>query len=125
MKNRILSFIIIGLIAFALLGVMTSMISNPAGFFLRIAVILLVGAVIFFIFKRLSNAGPVNSEQKAFVRAAKRSKKRYQQQDSAKTSTRKTSVGSLTSIKKPKKKSAAHLTVIQGKKGKKKNRASL
>lgn len=109
----------------ALLGVMTSMISNPAGFFLRIAVILLVGAVIFFIFKRLSNAGPVKSEQRAFIRAAKKSKKRYQQQESAKAGTRKANVGSLTSIKKPKKKSAAHLTVIQGKKGKKKDRASL
>ena len=101
------------------------MISNPAGFFLRIAVILLVGAVIFFIFKRLSHAGPINSEQKAFVRAAKKSKKRYQQQDSAKSSTRKTNIGPLTSIKKPKTKSTAHLTVIQGKKGKKKDRASL
>lgn len=125
MKNRISSIIIVGLIVFALLGLMTSMISNPAGFFLRIAVILLVGALIFFIFKRLTNAGPVNSEQRAFIRAAKKSKKRFQQQDSVKSNSRKSNVGSLTSIKKSKTKSTAHLTVIPGKKGKKKDRASL
>lgn len=125
MKNRNSVYIVSGLIALAIIGVSSSIISNPAGFLKRIAVILLVGAVIFFIFRRVMQAGPGKSEQRAFVRAAKKSKKRYHLQDSAKTSNRKSSGGSLTSIKKPRKKSSAHLTVIQGKKGKKKDRASL
>lgn len=100
------------------------MISNPAGFLQRIAVILLVGAVIYFIFRKFYKASPRKREQRAFVRAAKKSKKRFQSEP-AKGSNRRTNSGPLTSIKKPRKKSSTHLTVIDGKKGKKKDRASL
>jgi len=125
LKNRISVYIVFGLITLAIIGVTASLISNPAGFLKRIAVILLVGAVIVFIFRRVSRAGSDKSEQRAFIRAAKKSKKRYHQQEAAKSNNRKAGAGSLTSLKKTKKKSAAHLTVIQGKKGKKKDRASL
>lgn len=101
------------------------MISNPAGFFKRIAVILLIGAGIYFIFRRFYKASPGKREKQAFVRAAKKSKRRFQQSETAKGSNRKTNSGPLTSIKKPRKKSSTHLTVIEGKKGKKKDRASL
>nr|WP_066293647.1 SA1362 family protein [Bacillus sp. FJAT-29937] len=125
MKNRITLFVISGLVLLAVLGITSSMISNPAGFLRRIAVILLVGAIVFYIFKRFNRSSPKKQEQRAFVRAAKKSKKRFNQPDAGKGSSRKASSGSLTSIKRTRKKSSTHLTVIEGKKGKKKDRASL
>ncbi|MBP2240841.1 ABC-type nickel/cobalt efflux system permease component RcnA [Cytobacillus eiseniae] len=125
MKSRASTIIILGLILLAILGVVTSLVSNPAGFLQRIAVILLVGAVIYFIFQRFYKSSPKKREQRAFIRAAKRSKKRHQVKETSKGNQRKAGSGhSLTSIKKPKK-TSTHLTVIQGKKGKKKDRASL
>ncbi|WP_407642042.1 SA1362 family protein [Cytobacillus massiliigabonensis] len=126
LKNRISVFIILGLIFLAVVGMTANFFSNPTGFLLRIAVILLVGAVIYYIFQRYYKASPRKREQQAFIRAAKKSKKRFQTNHSGKGQPRKVSSGnSLSSLKKSKKKSSAHLTVIQGKKGKKKDRASL
>lgn len=126
MKNRISVFIILGLILLAVVGMIASLFSNPTGFLLRIAVILLIGAVIYYIFQRFYKASPRKREQQAFIRAAKKSKKRFQMNNSGKSNTRKTGSGnSLSTLKKSKKKTSTHLTVIQGKKGKKKDRASL
>ncbi|KOP83411.1 hypothetical protein LIS82_19115 [Cytobacillus solani] len=126
MKNRISVFVVLGLILLAVVGMTANLFSNPTGFLLRIAVILLVGAVIYYIFQRFYKASPRKREQQAFIRAAKKSKKRFQTNHLGKGHTRKTNSGnSLTSLKKSKKKSSTHLTVIQGKKGKKKDRASL
>lgn len=125
MKNRISLLVISGLVLLAVLGVSTSMISNPAGFLRRIAVILLVGAVVYYIFQRFYRASPKKQEQRAFNRAAKRSKRRFSHADTGKGSSRKANPSSLTSIKRPRRKSTTHLTVIEGKKGKKKDRASL
>jgi Zn-dependent protease with chaperone function len=126
LKNRISVFIILGLILLAVVGMIASLFSNPTGFLLRIAVILLIGAVIYYIFQRFYKASPRKREQQAFIRAAKKSKKRFQMNNSGKSNTRKTGSGnSLSTLKKSKKKTSTHLTVIQGKKGKKKDRASL
>ncbi|MBY0122424.1 hypothetical protein H0173_10860 [Bacillus sp. S/N-304-OC-R1] len=125
MKNRISLLIISGLVLLAVLGVSTSMISNPAGFLRRIAVILLVGAVVYYIFQRFYRASPRKQEQRAFNRAAKKSKRRFSHADTGKGSNRKSNPATLTSIKRPRRKSTTHLTVIEGKKGKKKDRASL
>jgi len=121
---RISSIVISVLIGLAVFGLAVGMITNPAGFFQRLAVIALVGAVIFFIVRRLYGANPKKRDQRAFVRAAKRSKKRFQQ-STVKDNLRKGSASSITSLRKMRKKSSVHLTVIEGKKGKKKDRASL
>ncbi|WP_442852706.1 SA1362 family protein [Bacillus sp. J33] len=125
LKNRISLYIISGLVILAALGVAVSLISDPAGFLQRIAVIVIIGAAIYFLFQRFNRSNPSKREQRAFIRAAKKSKKRFNHKEAGSTNSRKASMGSLTSIKKPKKKSSPHLTVIEGKKGKKKNRASL
>ncbi|MEH7389448.1 SA1362 family protein [Bacillus sp. JJ1474] len=125
LKNRITLLVISGLVLLAALGITSSMITNPAGFLRRIAVILLVGAIVYYIFQRFNRASPKKQEQRAFVRAAKKSKKRFHKPDAGKGSSRKANSGSLTSIKRTRKKSSTHLTVIEGKKGKKKDRASL
>lgn len=124
MKNRISFYIVSGLIILAALGVTVSLISDPAGFLQRIAVIIIIGAVIYFLFQRFHRANPTKREQRAFVRAAKRSNKRFNHKEAGSANSKKSSIGSLASIKKTKKKSSPHLTVIEGKKGKKKNRAS-
>lgn len=126
MKNRTASFIVSGLIILAAIGAVGSFIANPAGFLQRIAVMILIGAIIYFLVRRFYQSSPGKQEQRAFVKAAKRSKKRFLQKDGIQAQ-RRSNVGSLTSLKKSnksKKKSPAHLTVIEGKKGKKKNRAS-
>ena len=127
LKNRT-SVIIVGiLIILAILGLFASFTANPAGFIQRIAVIALIGLVIYFLVRKFSNSSPQKKEQRAFLKAAKKSKKRLQQK-SGDTNVKTSSLGTLTTLKKSnktKKKSPAHLTVIDGKKGKKKNRASL
>jgi len=127
LKNRT-SVIIVGiLIILAILGLFASFTANPAGFIQRIAVIAMIGLVIYFLVRKFSNSSPQKKEQRAFLKAAKKSKKRLQQK-SGDTNVKTSSLGTLTTLKKSnktKKKSPAHLTVIDGKKGKKKNRASL
>src|SRR3954447_11829806 len=124
LKNRISTFIVVCLIALAALGMVSLLVSNPSGLLLKLAIMIATGAVIFFLVKRFYLPSPEKREQRAFVKAAKRSLKRKQQKESGKQ-TRKTNVSNITSIRAKKKQTNNHLTVIEGKKGKRKNRASL
>lgn len=126
MKNGISVPLVGSVIVLGIIGIIGAFTKNPLGFLKSIAVFALVALAIYFIFRLLTKSNSKNKEQQAFLRAAKKSKKRLQHKGSepqAKSST----FGSLTSLKKKKakKKSPVHLTVIDGKKGKKKNRASL
>ncbi|MEK4281390.1 MULTISPECIES: SA1362 family protein [unclassified Cytobacillus] len=126
LKKPFTFYIVSGLIILAVIGVAVSLISNPAGFLQRIAVIVIIGAAVYFLFQRFNRYNPSKREQRAFIKAAKKSKRRFNNnKESGTANGRKGSVGSITSIKKSRKKSSPHLTVIEGKKGKKKNRASL
>lgn len=110
----------------AIIGVVSSFVSNPMAFIKSIVMFLIIASLIFFLVRRFfSGAGPQSREQNAFRKAAKRSKKRFQQKDTRKP-TSKTNNGNVSTLRKVKhkSKSAAHLTVIEGKKGKKKKRAS-
>ncbi|WP_309475263.1 SA1362 family protein [Bacillus sp. 03113] len=125
LKNRISFYVVCGLIALGIFGIVSTFISDPAGFLKSLAVIIVVGVILFLIFRRFYQPNPERKEQRAFVKAAKRSKKRYQHREPG--ISQKSNSSSISSIKKrkPKKKqSSTHLTVIDGKKGKKKNRAS-
>lgn len=126
MKNRTSVLVIGGLIILALLGLVSTFTANPAGFIQKIAIMAVIGFVIFLLFRKFSNSSPQKKEQRAFLKAAKQSKKRLQQK-SGESNVKSSSFGSISTLKKNKikKKSPAHLTVIDGKKGKKKNRASL
>ncbi|MCM2531686.1 hypothetical protein NDK43_03790 [Neobacillus pocheonensis] len=126
MKNRTSSVIVGGLIILALIGIISSITTISTGFIQRIAVIAVVGIGIYLIVRRFSSSSPQKKEQRAFLKAAKKSKKRLQLKDGD-SHLKSSTLGTLTSLKKSsktKKKSPAHLTVIDGKKGKKKNRAS-
>ncbi|MEH7074010.1 SA1362 family protein [Neobacillus drentensis] len=128
LKNRTFVNVVVGgLIILALLGLVSTFTANPAGFIQRIAVIALIALVVYFLVRKFSGSSPQKKEQRAFLKAAKKSKKRLQQK-SGESTVKTSTLGSLSSLKKSnktKKKSPAHLTVIDGKKGKKKNRASL
>ena len=128
MKNRTFVYVVVGgLIILALIGLVGTFTANPAGFIQRIAVIALIGITVYFLVRKFSKSSPQKKEQRAFLKAAKKSKKRLQQK-SGDTTVKTSTLGTLASLKKSnktKKKSPAHLTVIDGKKGKKKNRASL
>jgi len=124
LKNRISTFIVVCLIALAALGIVSLLVSNPSGLLLNFAIMIATGAVIFFLVKRFYLPSPEKREQRAFVKAAKRSLKRKQQKESGKQ-TRKSNVSNITSIRARKKQTNNHLTVIEGKKGKRKNRVSL
>ncbi|MFE8702508.1 SA1362 family protein [Cytobacillus sp. FJAT-54145] len=122
LNNRTSFYFVIGLISLAAIGIISSFISNPTDFLQSIFVFIAVGAIIYFLVRRFYKAGPQKKEQQAFRKAAKRSKKRFVQKDTQKTPTR---IGTLSKLKKQNtKKDTSHLTVIEGKKGKKKNRAS-
>ena len=125
MKNRIPIFVASVITVLAAIGIIGMLIANPTGFLQRIAVIILIGVAIYFIARRFFIANPQNKDQRAFLKAAKQSKKRLNHKSSDNSSQR-LSVGSLTSLKKSSKpkKNPAHLTVIEGKKSKKKNRVS-
>ena len=126
MKNRISLAVISFVILFASIGLISRLITDPIGFVKNIAVLLVVGVIIWFIAQRLYKNSPQKKEQKAFIKAAKKSKKRLHHKE--KSSNKQASLKSTSSLKAKKYKrstAAAHLTVIEGKKGKKKNRASL
>ena len=110
------------LVALALFGFVSQLIANPAGIIRTIAITVAVVAIILFIFNRLTKTGPQKHEQRAFHKAAKQSKKRLKQKENSPIGRRPAKVRSITAARK--KKDASHLTVIEGKKGKKKNRAT-
>ena len=79
MNNRTSLFVIGGIIIFAIIGIIGMFLANPTGFLQRIAVIALIGIAIYFIARLITKANPQKREQRAFLRAAKKSKKRLQQ----------------------------------------------
>jgi uncharacterized protein YacL len=128
LKNRITYSIVFGMIGLAVIGLLSSVVTNPAGFFKNIAIMLVIGAIVFLLIRILYKPSPAKREQRAFVKAAKRSIKKNQHKDGSQV-LKKKKHSNLTSLKKAralkrKKHSTPQLTVIEGKKGKKKNRAS-
>jgi hypothetical protein len=126
LKNRISVPLVGSIIVLGIIGIISAFTGNPIGFLKNIAVFAMVGLAFYFVFRLIRRSNPKNKEQQAFIKAAKKSKKRLQTKGGEQTA-KSTSFGSLTTLKKSKtkKKSPVHLTVIDGKKGKKKNRASL
>ena len=122
--NRPISFIVIGVIILAALGFGVRLFEDPMSVLTTILILVVVAGVAIFVFNKFSSTS--HSNQKAYKRAVKQSKKKHQQKGLKKD---KASVVNYSSAQKNKhrirsrKKSTAQLTVIEGKKGKKKNRA--
>lgn len=99
LKNRTPAIVVGILIILALLGLYGSVTANPTRFIQGIAVVALVGLAIYFLARKFSNSSPQKKEQRAFLKAAKKSKKRLHQK-SGESTARTSSLGTLTSIKK-------------------------
>ena len=126
MKNRTSNLLVAGLLILALIGITDLLIENPIGFLQKIAVMGFIVAAIYFVVRLIFKANPQKKEQRAFLKAARQSKKRLQKRG-GEPPMRNPLPGTLSPLKKAskmKKKTPAHLTVIDGKKSKKKNRAS-
>lgn len=107
---------IIGIVVFlALFGLGSRLIYEPVKLLTDFLFMALIIGFIFFVFMLIMRRRPGYHERKAFVKAARLSKKRKKTAEWGQ---------STPPTKKPiRRRSTAHLTVIEGKKGKKKNRA--
>lgn len=130
MKNRIFTFVVAGLIIFAVIGAFSNLITNPLAVLKGLAVMVVTVAVILLLVKLFYKPSPERREQRAFVKAAKKTTKkgkvsRPAMKMKSKPAQKQSSVTSFKKMKIRKKAdSNPNLTVIEGRKGKKKNRAS-
>ncbi|MFD1707699.1 SA1362 family protein [Siminovitchia sediminis] len=111
------NWIISGIFIFAVIGLGSYLINNPGGLFKQILFMAGVIAAIFVIYRIWTNRTPGGREKNAFAKAAKQSKMRAKRKKSAAPSS------NLFRNRPLRRRSTAHLTVIEGKKGKKKDRA--
>ena len=58
LKNRIVNYIVYGVIGLAVIGLVSNIIFNPASFFKGIAIIVGIGAVVFLLVKLLYKPSP-------------------------------------------------------------------
>ncbi|MCA1054794.1 hypothetical protein LCM10_07315 [Rossellomorea aquimaris] len=112
------------LIILAVIGLGSWLMTNPLGLLRKLLVTAAVVGVIYFIYRKWfsQKRGTGSNEQRAFLKAAKQSKKRLKKRSAGKAN--KPSVSPLTKKRTNRSKSSANLTVIEGKKNKKNNRAS-
>ena len=130
LKNRFVTYAVAGLIIFAVIGAISSLITNPMALLKMLFFTIVTVAVIFLLVKLFYKPSQGRREQRAFIKAAKRSKKGNVNRSAVKMKSKPTQKqSSVTSFKKmrirKKNDSNPNLTVIEGRKGKKKNRASL
>ncbi|MDF0727325.1 SA1362 family protein [Cytobacillus sp. S13-E01] len=133
MNRRGTNIVIPILIVLGAIGILSTLIMEPGQLLKRLGFIALFAVLFFLIYKMYLRRRTGGKEQSAYLRAAKQSAKRFNEQGHKKSQIIGTvnKRANLTSVKKPtqangqKKKKAisSHLTVIEGKKGKKKNRA--
>ena len=92
-----------GMIVLAAIGLISQLINDPGSFIRMIAIMAVVVAVIYFLVQRFSQANPSQKhEQQAFIKAAKKSKKRLKKKDNTSLQPKRTSIGSLIRSKKEK-----------------------
>lgn len=116
-------YLIYGVIALGLLGLLNKLFTNPLGLLLNIVIIAAIAGIIYLVYTRVTQGKTDRKEQRAFRKAVRQSKKRNKDRNTKRNNV--TSMASAKSHKiKVRKKSDVQLTVIEGKKNKKKNRAS-
>ncbi|SFI49503.1 MULTISPECIES: SA1362 family protein [unclassified Bacillus (in: firmicutes)] len=121
--------VIVGL---AIFNLVSFTIEDPMGVVKNIAIMLIVVGVFYLLYKMLtSSSSSATNSQSSYKRAAKQSNRKYGKQNvtplsnnllKKNASDTKGKKGNTSFLKRKRKQS--HLTVIEGKKGKKKDRAS-
>nr|WP_304218511.1 SA1362 family protein [Fredinandcohnia onubensis] len=129
-KSNIVVMILLGLGA---LGFVYTLFTRPGSLLVQAGMIFLFVGIIYLLYKFVISRRMGGKENSAYLRAAKQSRKRFKTGSQRKsrtmgmgnkkpmTSAAKRS--NVASIHKKRKTNTTHLTVIEGKKGKKKNRA--
>lgn len=115
--------VIIGLASF---GLLYRLITDPMGLIGQLLYIAVFGVIIFAIFKFIMQKRMGGSINSAFQRAAKQSKRRYNVTNTKPKATSKPNFSKFKSkrtLSTNKRNKDHNFTVIEGKKGKKKNRA--
>ncbi len=125
MLIRPVTLIVYSLIVLGIIGIGSKLFADPIGALKGLLIFAIVAGVIVFVIKRLTKNQPDKRDQKAYSKAVRNSKKRLKQRENEKKTN---TVASFSLAQKARKlknknKSDTHLTVIEGKKGKKKNRA--
>ncbi|WLD92007.1 SA1362 family protein [Alkalihalobacillus sp. AL-G] len=119
-KFNLIILLLLGLSAF---GFVITLITDPMSILKMIAVFLAVGAIFYFLYKRFI-VKRMGKGMGQYQQAARYSKKKYQTHSRTVSKSQPTTKSSFkNNLKKHKKRKDHHLTVIEGKKGKKKNRA--
>lgn len=128
-KSSLIIYVLLGL---AVLGLIYTLQYNAASFIRSVLIGAAVIGIIYLIYNRFimkSNSSKTGKERQAYRKAARISSKKHKQ-DTMKPRKSKhhkthglTVISKETLINKPKKKSNIQLTVIEGKKARKKNRA--
>ncbi|MFJ7975097.1 SA1362 family protein [Peribacillus sp. JNUCC 23] len=118
--NRSLSYIIYGIIALGIFGLFAKVVNDPVGFLRNIIVMIVIACAIFFIYRMITQDKHGNAGQRAFKKAARKTKKRTKSKSNITSFSK---AANSTKKNRIRKKSDIHLTVIEGKKNKKKNRA--
>lgn len=124
MNRRVMNGIVLAIILLGAIGLITTLVTNPMWLLKQIAIYAAIAGVIYLIY-RLFFKKKMGTEYSSYAKAAKRSKRRFNERNNRVSTIRNISqakkVTKTSAIKK--KKQPSHLTVIEGKKGKKKNRA--
>lgn len=125
MNRRVMNGIVLAIIMLGAIGLITTLVTNPLGFFKQIAIYAAIAGVIYLLY-RLFIRKSTGSVYSTYTKAAKRSKRRFNDKKSGGTKVRNIAHAkkAIKSTAIRKKNPTTHLTVIEGKKGKKKNRAS-
>jgi len=130
MNRRSSNIIVKLLIVLGIFGLVYTLFTQPSRLFVQLGTIALVVGIIFLVYKFYMRHRMGGKEQSAYIRAVKQSKRRFnesirQKPTISKIDTKKSAASPKRTFGSsvPKKKKSTHLTVIEGKKGKKKNRA--
>jgi predicted tellurium resistance membrane protein TerC len=125
MNRSVMNGIVLAIILLGAIGLITTLVSNPMWLLKQIAIYAALAGVIYLIYRMFMKKRINNKDYSSYAKAAKKSKRRFDEKNN-----RGSNIRNIAQVKKAtktsaikKKKQPSHLTVIEGKKGKKKNRA--
>ncbi|MBD8070415.1 SA1362 family protein [Bacillus sp. PS06] len=127
MNRRRMDLVVYSIIILGIVGILYILFTDPSRLLMQLGSIVLFAGIIFLVYKFVMKRRTGGNEYSAYLRAAKRSKRRFNEQSHKKPISKVVDAKKLSSSTKKSTQSrkgpTPHLTVIEGKKGKKKNRA--
>jgi Ca2+/Na+ antiporter len=124
MRRPLINSLLYSVIALGIVGFLYKLINEPTSILRTVGFTLVFLLILYVFFTYILRSGQQGSQNRDYIRAVKQSKSRLRERTQKQADVR-----SLKKNKRPnklhtiKKRKETHLTVIEGKKGKKKNRA--